>query len=121
MERGSGFHEWSYTKRPIEAGGKVFISVGNDGEVTAHIGYLTHEDAKKIQTILSGEDEADSKKTSMQKPEMSGPLKEYVTLHRHSAIRAACLTILMSLCASRWPICLSGRIGGRLMPNHEVS
>ena len=91
MERGRNFHEWSYTKRAKEAGGKVFISVGNDGEVAAHIGYLTNEDAKKIQTILSGEDEAEAKKKQAQKPEMSGPLKEYVTLHRHSAIRAALL------------------------------
>ena len=91
MERGRNFHEWSYTKRAKEAGGKVFISVGNDGEVATHIGYLTNEDAKKIQVILSGEDESDSKKKQTQKPEMSGPLKEYVTLHRHSAIRAALL------------------------------
>jgi ParB family chromosome partitioning protein len=63
MERGRNFHEWSYTKRAKEAGGKVFISVGNDGEVKAHIGYLTNEDAKKIQVILSGEGqkEADPK------------------------------------------------------------
>ena len=91
MERGSGFHSFGYTKRAKEAGGKVFISVGNDGEVAAHIGYLTNEDAKKIQTILSGADVTASKKTQTQKPEMSGPLKEYVTLHRHSAIRAALL------------------------------
>jgi len=91
MERGRSFHEWSYTKRPKEAGGKVFISVGNDGETAAHIGYLTNEDAKKIKAILTGEDELDSKKTPTQKPEMSGPLKEYVTLHRHSAIRAQLL------------------------------
>jgi len=91
MERGQSFHEWSYTKRPIEAGGKVFICVGTDGEVAAHVGYLSHEDDKKIKAILTGEDESDSKKTSKQKPEMSGPLKEYVTLHRHSAIRAELL------------------------------
>jgi len=91
LERGQSFHEWSYTKRANEAGGKVFICVGNDGEVAAHVGYLTHEDDKKIKAILTGEDEAESKKTPTQKPEMSGPLKEYVTLHRHSAIRAQLL------------------------------
>jgi len=91
MERGRNFNEWSFTKRPKEAGGKVFISVGNDGQSAAYIGYLSNEDAKKIQAILTGEDESDSKKTPTQKPEMSGPLTEYVTLHRHSAIRAALL------------------------------
>jgi len=38
MERGRGFHSFGYTQRPKEAGGKVFISVGNDGEVEAHVG-----------------------------------------------------------------------------------
>ncbi len=55
------------------------------------MGYLSHEDAKKIQTILTGEDETGAKKATTQKCEMSGPLKEYVTLHRHSAIRAELL------------------------------
>ncbi len=91
MERGQRFNSWAYAKRPIESGGKVFIAVGNDGEVETHLGYLTNEDAKKIKAILTGEDEFDSKKAPTQKPEMSGPLKEYVTLHRHSAIRAELL------------------------------
>lgn len=91
MERGRSFNSWGYTKRPIESGGKVFIAVGNDGEVESHLGYLTNEDAKKIKAILTGEDELDSKKAPTQKPEMSGPLQEYVTLHRHSAIRAQLL------------------------------
>ena len=91
MERGQGFHAFGYTKREKDAGGKVFMQVCNDGEVVAHMGYLTNEDAKKIQAILTGEDEAESKKTPKAKPEMSGPLEEYVTLHRHSAIRAELL------------------------------
>lgn len=91
MERGERFHDWNYCKRPIEAGGKVFITVGTDGFVKAHEGYLTAEDAKKIQAILTGEgDKTDKAKPSI-KPEMSGPLTEYVNLHRHSAIRASLL------------------------------
>ena len=91
MERGRGFNSWGYSKRPKEAGGKVFIAVGNDGAVESHCGYLTNEDAKKIKAILTGEDDDEAKKAPTQKPEMSGPLKEYVTLHRHSAIRAELL------------------------------
>ena len=91
MERGARFNSWAYTKRPIEAGGKVFIAVGNDGDVECHCGFLSNEDAKKIQAILTGQDESEAKKAPTQKPEMSGPLKEYVTLHRHSAIRAEML------------------------------
>ena len=91
MERGARFNSWAYSKRAQEAGGKVFIAIGNDGDVQCHCGYLSNEDAKKIEAILTGEDELESKKQATQKPEMSGPLTEYVTLHRHSAIRAALL------------------------------
>ena len=91
MERGQRFNSYAYTKRPIEAGGKVFIAVGNDGEVECHCGFLTSEDAKKIQAILTGDDDAEAKKKATQKPEMSGPLQHYVALHRHSAIRASLL------------------------------
>ena len=92
MERGRSFSSWAYSKRPKEAGGKVFITVGNDGVVESHYGYLTNEDAKKIKAILTGENEAEAKKPPSQKPEMSGPLQQYVALHRHSAIRAALLS-----------------------------
>ena len=91
MERGERFHGFSYTKREKDAGGKVFMQVCNDGEVVAHMGYLTNEDAKKIKAILTGEDDTEATKIPKAKPEMSGPLKEYVTLHRHSAIRAQLL------------------------------
>lgn len=91
MERGAHFHEWGYTKRTNDAGGKVFITIGHDGATEAHVGYLSNEDAKKIEAILTGKDEAEGKKAPKAKPEMSGPLTEYVTLHRHSAIRAELL------------------------------
>lgn len=91
MERGERFHDWNYCKRPKEAGGKVFITVGTDGFVKAHEGYLTAEDAKKIQAILTGEEEKSGGAKPSTKPEMSGPLTEYVNLHRHSAIRASLL------------------------------
>ena len=91
MERGERFHDWNYCKRPKEAGGKVFVTVGTDGFVKAHEGFLTAEDAKKIQAILTGEGEKSGKAKPSSKPEMSGPLIEYVNLHRHSAIRASLL------------------------------
>ena len=91
LERGQRFHDWNYVKRAKEAGGKVFISVGTDGHVKAHEGYLTAEDAKKIQAILTGAEANSDKAKPTVRPEMSGPLVEYVNLHRHSAIRATLL------------------------------
>lgn len=88
MDRGDNFHAWQYSKRPQEAGGKVFVETSHNGQVEAHLGYLTNDDAKKIYAILSG-DKDDGSKSKTAKPEMSGPLKSYVGLHRHAAARAA--------------------------------
>ncbi|PCJ90540.1 MAG: chromosome partitioning protein ParB, partial [Flavobacteriaceae bacterium] len=90
MDRGESFHAWQYSKRPLEAGGKVFVETSHNGEVEAHLGYLTNDDAKKIDAILSGDkDNGGKPKTS--RPEMSGPLNSYIGLHRHAAARAALL------------------------------
>ncbi len=90
MDRGESFHAWQYSKRPQEAGGKVFIETSYNGQVEAHLGYLTASDAKKIDAILGvGTDNKAKAKTS--RPEMSGPLNSYIGLHRHAAARAALL------------------------------
>lgn len=91
MERGDQFRNWSYSKRPLDAGGKVYMEVRHSGEVTAHSGYLTNEDAKKIDAILSGEAEDSKTAPKSTKPEMSGPLSDYVRLHRHAMTRASLL------------------------------
>jgi len=88
MDRGEHFHAWEYSNRPLEAGGKVFVEISHNGQVKAHTGYLTANDAKKIDAIL-GVGGAKPIKAKTSKPEMSGPLYRYVGLHRHAAARAA--------------------------------
>ena len=90
MDRGESFHAWQYSKRPQDAGGKVFVEISHDGKVEAHLGYLTNADAKKIDAILSG-DKDNGSKTKTSRPEMSGPLNSYIGLHRHAVARAALL------------------------------
>lgn len=87
LERGKHFPAWNYAKRPKSKDGKVFIEIRHDGLVTAHEGYLSHDDVKKINRILSG-DAPDTEKDASIKPEMSGPMVEYIDLHRHVAVRA---------------------------------
>lgn len=90
MERGETFCTWEHGKREREQGGKIFLAIGHDGTVKPHIGYLSNADIKKIDAILKIGGDADGKdKTS--KPEMSGPLSDYVALHRYAAIRASLL------------------------------
>ncbi len=90
MERGEHFTTWEHGKRTMEQGGKIFLSVGHDGSVTPHIGYLSNADIKKIDAILKIGGAADAP-AKTDKPEMSGPLCDYVALHRHAAIRACLL------------------------------
>lgn len=87
LERGEHFSRWEYGERSQEQGGKVFIATGHDGSVEIHQGYLSNADIKKIEAILGGND--DEKTKPQAKPELSGPLTEYVSLHRHAAIRAS--------------------------------
>ncbi len=82
LERGHYFDSYEHGKRDKEQGGKVYKT---------HEGYLPKSDIKKIDAILGlgcpSQDKAQSSK-----PEMSGPLQDYVVLHRHSAIRASLLS-----------------------------
>jgi ParB family chromosome partitioning protein len=90
LERGTYFDSYEHGKRSLEQGGKIYVTVGHDGNVNPHIGYLPKSDIKKINNILGLETQGKSKSKSS-KPEMSGPLQDYVALHRHSAIRATLL------------------------------
>ena len=90
MERGERFCSWEHGKRTLEQGGKIFLAIGHDGTVTPHMGYLSNTDIKKIEAILKSGEAADAPATA-QKPEMSGPLCDYVALHRHAAIRSCLL------------------------------
>ncbi len=90
LERGQQFIAWEHGKRTKEQGGKVFVAIGHDGSVKTHLGYLSNADIKKIDAILKTGD-TDAAKASTAKPEMSGPLVQYVDLHRHAAIRASLL------------------------------
>ena len=91
LERGKYFDRYEHGKRTMEQGGKIYIQVGHDGTVTPYIGYLPRADIKKIDAILGKETDGKPKSSANTKPEMSGPLQDYVALHRHAAIRATLL------------------------------
>ena len=88
LERGKHFCSWDHVKRGKTHGGKVFVEIRHDGAVEFHEGYLSKQDAKKIDAILNGGAADDCKQTAPAKPEMSAPLADYIGLHRHAAARA---------------------------------
>lgn len=87
LDRGSYFHSWEHTKRARTKGGHVFVEIRHDGQVTFHEGYITNAEAKRE----AAQDTTDKDAPPAIKPEMSGPVAEYILRHRHSAARASLL------------------------------
>lgn len=80
LPTGEPFQSWEHERAPKRKGGKVFVSVGQRGDVTFHEGYLTSKEARRL-----------AKGESLDKPvrpEISAPIQNYIDLHRHAAVRA---------------------------------
>jgi|19_taG_2_1085344.scaffolds.fasta_scaffold00008_180 ParB family chromosome partitioning protein len=88
LERGKYFASWEHVKRPRTKGGSVIVEVRHDGTVTFHEGYITQAEARKQEKRTGPGGDAEAADT---KPEMSGPLAQYIGLHRHGAARATLL------------------------------
>ncbi len=78
----SYFQTWDHEKTTKRKGGRVYIDVSAKGEVTFHEGYLTAKEARVRET-----GQVDSTTEKPTRPEITGPMAEYVNLHRHAAVR----------------------------------
>jgi ParB family chromosome partitioning protein len=87
LEPGQYFHAWDYEKTPKKEGGKVVVTVSQRGEVEAHEGYLSRKEARRARA--AGEQAETPARPS--RPELSGPMQNYVDLHRHAAVRTTLL------------------------------
>lgn len=89
LERGAYFQRWEYVQTTKKKGGKVYVEQRHDGTVTFHEGWLKASEARrKSRQDIDG----DGSVQADTKPEMSGPMAEYVGLHRHGAAAASLLT-----------------------------
>jgi len=86
LERGAFFHRWDHQTRTKKQGGKVYVELRHDGTVTFHEGFISQAEARRQETAKAGKDDAPAAPV---KPEMSGPLAEYIFLHRHGAAQAS--------------------------------
>ncbi len=78
------FHGWEYEKAAKRKGGRVYVDVRSNGEVSFHEGYLTRKEARRVER-----GEAPDTAAKPNRPEVSGPMQCYIDLHRHAALRAA--------------------------------
>ncbi|MER9762946.1 hypothetical protein [Mesorhizobium sp. M0138] len=87
LEPGQYFHAWDHEKTPKKKGGKIVITVSHRGEVECHEGWLSRKEARRARE--GGEQEETAAK--LPRPEVTGPMHNYIDLHRHAAVRAAML------------------------------
>jgi ParB family transcriptional regulator, chromosome partitioning protein len=86
LERGLYFHRWDYLTKPRKQGGKVVVELRHDGTATFHEGYISQAEARRQETAKQGKA---GQGAAPAKPEMSGPLADYILLHRHGAAQAS--------------------------------
>ena len=86
MERGAYFQRWDYVQTTKKQGGKVVVEQRHDGTVTFHEGWLKASEARKARAAKSEGEAAPAADT---RAEMSGPVADYVGLHRHGAAQAS--------------------------------
>ncbi len=80
------FHVWEYEKAGKRKGGRVYVDVRSNGEVTFHEGYMTRKEAQRV----ARGDAPESAKAV--RPEVTSTMQTYLDLHRHAAVRAALLS-----------------------------
>ncbi|MEJ5976579.1 ParB N-terminal domain-containing protein [Novosphingobium sp. PS1R-30] len=86
VPRGEYFHAWQHEKAPKRKGGRVFIDVRDNGEVTFHEGYVSQKEAR---VVAKGETSEPESKPA--RAEVTANLGSYIDLHRHAATRAVLL------------------------------
>lgn len=84
LDIGESWPQWNFTATAKEEGGRVYVQISNQGEVCFHEGYLTEKEAKRKQAKEDGTPPAP-------KSELTKAMQNYLSLHRHSAVRATLL------------------------------
>ncbi|NHK27149.1 ParB/RepB/Spo0J family partition protein [Parvularcula flava] len=85
LDRGAYFQRWEHDSVSRRQGGKVFVECRHDGSVIFHEGYLCRAEARRREKAKRGQYGTDASA----RPEMSGPLADYILLHRHGAAQAS--------------------------------
>ncbi|MCW0198860.1 ParB N-terminal domain-containing protein [Sphingopyxis sp.] len=84
VPRGQYFSTWEHCKAPKRKGGRIYIEVRDNGEITFHEGYVTAKEAKRLER-----GEAIDSGPKVPRPEVTSSMQTYIDLHRHAATRAA--------------------------------
>jgi ParB family transcriptional regulator, chromosome partitioning protein len=79
---GQYFETYEHVATPKRKGGRVYVAIRQNGEVSFHEGYVTQKEAKRI-----AKGESPEAVTKTIRPEITSAMTAYVDLHRHAAVR----------------------------------
>jgi ParB family transcriptional regulator, chromosome partitioning protein len=79
---GQYFQTYEHVATPKRKGGRIYVAIRQNGEVSFHEGYLTQKEAKRI-----AKGESPEAVTKTIRPEITSTMTAYVDLHRHAAVR----------------------------------
>ena len=97
---GKYFPSYEYVDTQKDDGGKVYVVIANDGEVTFYEGQLSRKEA---EARLKPEQGEEAPKLAV-RCELTKPMQNYLDLHRHSAVRNELLGhsgIALRLCVAQ--------------------
>lgn len=93
LDIGQRFATWEHEKTLKKKGGKVFVAITHDGEVTFHEGWLSMKEARRREKAaakgISSDSEGGSSKP--ERSELTGKMQNYLGLHKHAAVRTELL------------------------------
>lgn len=82
LDIGEHWSKWQHAETDKTDGGRVYVHIRHDGEVTFQEGYITDKEADKRK---STKERVETPATD--RPELSKVMQNYLALHRHAAVR----------------------------------
>ena len=91
LDIGQFFSTWEHIKVAKKKGGKVFVAITHDGEVTFHEGWLSAKEAKRREKAEAMAGEGSKEDVKPAKPELTAKVRNYIGLHKYAAVRTELL------------------------------
>lgn len=93
LDIGQHVPRWDYVKVPKARGGKVYVSMTADGEVSFLEGYLPEREARRRQKqeAEGGKPDGAPLPSTLARGELTKPMHNYIGLHKHAAVRTELL------------------------------
>lgn len=87
LDIGEHWSKWQHVETDKADGGRVYAHIRHNGEVTFFEGYITDKEAEKRERAKER-----GETVATDRPELTKAMQNYLTLHRHAAVRVELLS-----------------------------